>query len=273
MTGGDASPTMTGDTVRVDVDDSGSERIATLRIDRPDVLNAFDSATRRAFVSAARDLQADDDVRAVVVTGAGDRAFSAGQDIDETAGFSGDDAAEWVTEFEAVYESMLGFDVPVVAAVNGVAIGLGFQIALLCDLRVAARDAAVGMTELDVGLPCVMGSYLIETVADHGAAAELALTAETVDAPRARELGLLTRVVPAGDLDDAVADLAGTLAAKPPRATASQKAWLRRLRFDGELSAVMERGRELHAAAYDTGEPAARMAEFQSGDGHEGGDG
>lgn len=263
---------MTGDTVRVDIGgaEAGSEdgRVATLTIDRPDALNAFDSATRRAFTAAARELQGRDDVRAVVVTGAGDRAFSAGQDVGEAADFGGDDAAGWVDEFEALYRALLDFDVPLVAAVNGVAVGLGFQVALLCDLRVAARDAAVGMTELDVGLPCVLGSYLIETVADHGAAAELALTAETVDAPRARELGLLSRVVAAEELDAAVANLAGTLADKPPRAAASQKAWLRRLRFDGELSAVLRRGRELHAEAYDTGEPAARMAAFRDGNGN-----
>jgi len=265
---------MTGTPVRVDIaaDGAGGERIATLTIDRPDVLNAFDSATRAAFVSAAREVQADD-VRAVVVTGAGDRAFSAGQDIDETAAFGGGDADEWVAEFESLYESVLGFDVPVVAAVNGVAVGLGFQIALLCDVRIAARDAAVGVPELDVGLPCVLGGYLIETLAGAGAAAELALTAETVDAPRARELGLLTRVVPPAELDDAVAEMVETLAEKPPRATASQKAWLRRLRFDGELSAVLERGRELHADAYDTGEPAARMAQFRDGGEGEGGAG
>lgn len=236
--------------------------VSVLTIDRPEVMNALDSDTRTEMTSALQDLRGDDSTRAVVVTGAGDRAFSAGQDINESKNFEGEEAKDWVEEFDSLYEAIVGLDVPVVAKLNGVAIGSAFQVALLCDLRIASEDAEVGMNEINIGIPCILGSWIIESIAGYVPAAEITLTGEPVTAARAKELGLINQVVPDDELDDTVEERVGMLAEKPPVSMRWQKKWLRELRFDEALRDVSQRGKEIHSEVYESGEPEEYMGQF-----------
>jgi len=246
------------DNVRLETDDAK----ATVTIDRPAVMNAFDSKTRSELTSTLAGLKDDEGIRVVVITGAGDSAFSAGQDVSESREFGVEDATEWVAEWDALYAELLGFEVPVIAKLNGVAVGAAFQVALLCDLRIAAPHAKVGMPEIDIGIPCVLGSWMIERIAGYAPAAELSLTGEPIDPERAATLGLVTRVVPEEELDAAVDELAGELAAKSPVAMTWQKRWLRGLLFEEDVSEIMERGQEIHAEVYESGDPERYMSEF-----------
>lgn len=246
------------DTVTVSV--SGS--IATITIDRPDSMNALNSATRQNLISAFSEVKQNDDVRVIVLTGAGDRVFSAGQDINESQQFSGEDAHGWMDEWEALYGEIIETDVPTVAKMNGDAVGAAFQIALLCDLRVATADVNVGMTELNIGIPCITGSWIVERVSSYAAAAELTLTGELIGAERAKELELVHRIVPQAELDDEVAELTENLSEKPPISMKYQKEWLRDIFGMDEFSSMMKRGDEIHSSVYESGEPEAYMSEF-----------
>lgn len=245
--------------VRLDTEDG----VATLTIDRPDVMNALNSQTRRELTEAIQRVDEDDDARVLVVTGSGDRAFSAGQDINESRELQGDAVADWVEEFDRLYEELLGVDVPVIARINGDAIGSALQVALLCDVRIASEEARVGMNEINIGIPCILGAWLIENVAGYDAAAKLTLTGDPISAREGEELGLVGTVVPDDELDDTVDELATTLASKPPMAMERQKQWLRELRFDeGDLRRVSQRGQEIHSEVYASGEPEQYMSEF-----------
>lgn len=246
------------DTVSVSITDG----VATVTIDRPDNMNALNSPTRQNLTSAFSEVKQNEDVRVIVLTGAGDRVFSAGQDINESRQFSGEDAHGWMDEWETLYTEIIESDVPTVAKLNGDAVGAAFQIALLCDLRIAAEDVNVGMTEMNIGIPCISGSWIVERVSGYAAATELTLTGELIDAERANELELVHRVVPKAELDDEVAEMTQNLSEKPPISMKYQKEWLRELFGMDEFSSMMARGDEIHSSVYESGEPEKYMSQF-----------
>ena len=116
-----------------------TENVVVITLDRPRVLNALNKALKRELADALTKIKADESVRAVVITGSGDQAFSAGQDLTEAKDMSGAEAEEWVREFELLYDQVRMLDVPVIAAVNGWAMGAGCQLALLADTLGLAR--------------------------------------------------------------------------------------------------------------------------------------
>jgi enoyl-CoA hydratase/carnithine racemase len=235
-------------------------KIATLVIDRPEKLNAMTSRTRKEIMESLDEVADDSSVRVLVLTGTGDRAFTTGQDISESVNFAADEAGPWVKEWDTLYNKILDLPVPVIARVNGYAVGAGFQVALLCDLRIASENAKVGMTEINIGIPCILGSYLICNVGGLTPAIELTLTGELIDAKRAAEMGLVNKVVPMKELDKTVQDLAQKLAEKPPIALKMQRRWLKW--FKRELAEVSKRAQEIHTEVYASGEPAEYMAKF-----------
>ena len=148
---------MSNEFVRFEV----SERIGTITLDRPDRLNAWHAPMRRELVEVLAGINPDERVGAVILTGAGERAFSAGQDLAESEQFDAARAQIWIDEFEELYETLRGLDKPSVAALNGVAAGSGFQVALLCDVRVAHPEIEMGQTEVNSGIPSVTGPWIM----------------------------------------------------------------------------------------------------------------
>jgi 2-(1,2-epoxy-1,2-dihydrophenyl)acetyl-CoA isomerase len=202
--------------------------VATITFNRPESMNSLDEATKDALLSALQAADADQDVRCVVVTGKG-RAFCVGQDLREHATnlttMSPDQL--WSTvgrHFAPVALSLATMDKPVIAAINGVAAGAGFSVALACDIRVAADTAGFNTAFTGIGLSCDTGiSWTLQRVVGSARALELLLMPRTVTAAEALDLGLVTKVVPAAALADEVAGLARTLAAGPTLAYASVK--------------------------------------------------
>jgi enoyl-CoA hydratase/carnithine racemase len=204
-----------------------SDRIGTLTLNRPDKLNAFAGTMRREIADAIRELAASDDVRVIVVTGAG-RAFCAGADIgymkELTA--SGDVAA-----FRALVEAgreavtvVRETSKPVIASVNGPAAGGGANFALSCDLRIASDQASIGQTFNRIGLhPDWGGTFFLPRLVGAARALELVYSAEMIPADEALRLGLFSRVVPHDQLAGVTREVALGLAAKPPKALALAK--------------------------------------------------
>ena len=196
--------------------------VATITINRPDKLNALNHATVRALDAAFNELGQDDAVRAVIITGAGDKAFVAGADIGEINKQSPQQALTFARRGQAVMRNIEQLGKPVIAAINGFALGGGFELALACTLRIAADTAKLGLPEIKLGImPGFGGTQRVARLAGRGVAADLALTGRQIDAEQAERLGLVHRVVPAQSLLDSASELAAKLADNAPIAMAN----------------------------------------------------
>jgi len=198
---------------------SVEDRIGTVTINRPDRRNALSADVTRGLRRAVQALGGDDDVRVIVLTGAGDQAFCAGADL-ATMG-SGAAALELHDErgqIAALFEDLWSAGKPTIARVRGFALAGGFGLALACDLLVAADDAVFGTPEIGVGLwPLMITVPMLRSMSPKRAL-DLMLTGRRVDASEGERLGFVSRVVPVADLDTTVATLAGTLAGRSPAA-------------------------------------------------------
>ncbi len=223
-----------------------SGAIATLTMNRPENLNAFNTRTVVEMLDAIVMLRDDAAVRAVVLTGAG-RAFTSGGDIREMTEFGTRPQEDYMRHMQNVNRMVLGLHElpkPVIAAVNGPAAGLGFNLALAADLRIAAQSATFSQAFIKIGLvPDGGGSYLLPRIVGLARATELILTGRTVAADEALALGLVNRVVADAELGATVQALAEQLAAAPTGAIARDKELLRRSLtsdFASQLQAEIE---------------------------------
>ena len=191
--------------------------VALVTIDRPEALNALDSAVLAGLAAAFQSLDADPACRAIVVTGAGTRAFAAGADIKAMAAATPDTIGR-VGGFEH-WATIGAVAVPVIAAVRGFALGGGCELALTCDMVIAGDDATFGQPEIKLGvMPGAGGTQRLTRAVGKARAMELILTGRTIDAREAERLGMVSRVVPAEETLDRALALAAAIASMPPLA-------------------------------------------------------
>ena len=191
--------------------------VAVLTISRPQVLNALDTSTIDQLRRAVLELKHDRDVRAVVITGAGEKAFVAGADINELARQTPAQGKEHALRGQHVFDLIENMGKPVIAAINGFALGGGCELALACTLRLAADTARIGQPEINLGIiPGYGGTQRLSRLVGKGAALDLLLSGRHVTASEALQMGLVTAVVPAAELMGAARKLAADLAAKAP---------------------------------------------------------
>ena len=243
----------------VETRDRGGVRVVTLN--RPEARNAMHAAMRAELRAALAPVNGDPAIRAVVIAGAGGKAFCAGNDLAETRALTAPASGAWVESLRRSHSAIRNLDKPCVAAIEGAAAGAGLQIALLCDLRIGGPGARIGQPEINVGLASVIGVQLMELALGHARTQDLALSGRLVDSAEALAIGLLDRVVPADALLDEAETAARFLADRPPGAFRLSKRRLRDMTqaaFDSAFHAAAELQRE----AYESGEPQAIMARF-----------
>lgn len=220
----------------IHVDRRGSTAILTFN--RPQALNSWHSAMREEITVALAALDADPAVRAIIVTGAGERAFGAGQDRDEPPPADAE-IEPWVAEWGRFFAAFRNLSKPSIAALNGVAAGSAFQVALLCDFRVAHAGVRMGQPEIRAGIASATGPWIIGAALGGLMATDLCLSGRMMEAAECRRLGLFSRETqPAAVLDEALR-LADELAALSPVALALTKARLRRF-GDADLAEALE---------------------------------
>ncbi|ALL69953.1 Enoyl-CoA hydratase (plasmid) [Paraburkholderia caribensis MBA4] len=238
--------------------------IALVTLNRADKLNAVNRTLRASLIDTLARLNQDATVRAIVLTGAGSRAFCAGQDLEEAAEVDIARIPAWLDAQRAMYQAVRDVDKPCIAALNGVAAGAGFQIALCADWRIAAIGARIGQPEVKAGLASIVGSYLMTLHVGMTHNVQLSLSGDLIDARRAYEIGLVTELAePVGVLDAAL-ERARQLAKLPAHAMKLSKQRLRALTQAG-FDAACAAGIEAQTQCYAHGEPQAAMRAFLNG--------
>ena len=233
--------------------------VGLLTLDRPAKLNAATRAMSEQLLELIPRIDADPDVRAVVLTGAGERAFSVGSDISELDRYDG----PWHFRNRRDYcDALRALRTPVIAAVNGYAFGGGLELALSCDIRLAAERATFAAAEIKLGW--IGGGGVTALLAASLAASDVAmmlLTGDPIDATEALRIGLVSRVLPADELLPAATELAHRIAARPPIAAQAAKANLRAAQSMG-LEPAIQYERELQAVAMGTQDATEGRAAF-----------
>jgi enoyl-CoA hydratase len=191
--------------------------VATVTINRPKVLNALNTQTLDELRRAILELKHDEAIRVVILTGAGEKSFVAGADINELAVQSPTTGREHAVAGQHVLDLIEQMGKPVIAAINGYALGGGCELAMACTIRIAADTAKLGQPEINLGIiPGYAGTQRLARIAGKGRALELLLSGDQIPAAEAHRIGLVNRVVPATELMAEAGKLAATLAAKAP---------------------------------------------------------
>ncbi len=192
--------------------------IARMTINRPDVRNALNLATRREIREALKDIESDEGVRVLIITGAGDKAFIGGADVSELKPLSPVGAEAYASTLGAqLYADIENLRIPVIAMINGFCLGGGCELAMCCDIRIASEAAKLGQPEISLGIfPGGGGTVRLPRLVGWGRAKELMYSGRVVDAAEAGRIGLVDKVVPPDKLESTVNELAGTIASKSP---------------------------------------------------------
>jgi enoyl-CoA hydratase/carnithine racemase len=234
--------------------------VAFVTLDNVAKLNALGSALLADFVEAIGRLGEDASLRAIVVTGAGERAFTGGADIREMGAIDGPEAARaFIGGVHAACAAVRAAPVPVIARVRGFCFGAGLELVASCDFRVAGKDAVFGMPEVRLGIPSVVEAALLPQLIGWGRTRRLLFTGESLDAETALAWGLVEEL--ADDVDAAVETRLADILACGPTAIRQQKALI--LAWESlSPAAAIEAGVECFADAYRTDEPKRMMADF-----------
>ena len=235
--------------------------VVTITIDHPP-LNVLSAQVGRELGEALDQIDDDPAASVVILTGSGDRAFAAGADIRELQWLSGSDAEEMTHRWHRLFRRIEGFRLPVIAAVNGVALGGGCELAMACDLRYASEKARFGQPEINLGLvPGWGGTQRLPRLIGRGRALELMMTGDMFDAAEAHRLGLVNRVTAPEALMETVGELAGRMAAKGGVALASIKTCVNEGLDRGLDEALVLEAREFGAVS-STEDKAEGIAAF-----------
>lgn len=198
--------------------------VAILKVDRPKVLNALNRATLLEIQSALQELAQREDVRALIVTGEGEKAFIAGADVAEMADMTPREALEFARLGHQTLRMLEEFPWPVIAAVNGYALGGGLEVALACDLILASEGARIGLPEVTLGIfPGFGGTQRLPRLIGKARALEVILTGEMIDAQKAFQMGIVNRVCPQGELLQEAKKVARRIASNGPVAVRMAK--------------------------------------------------
>jgi enoyl-CoA hydratase len=229
--------------------------IVRLTIDNPAKLNSLNSALMSEIVATMAGLALDPELRLAVLTGAGGRAFAGGADLGEIAALDHTGARQFITLVHRCCDAFRRLPAPVIARIDGFALGAGLELAVACDLRVASESSVFGMPEVRIGIPSVVEAALLPALIGQGRARRLLLTGETIDAAAALAWGLVDAVAPVAGLDAAVDRLVQPILAAGPQAIRLQKSLI----LDWQelpMGPAIARGIDCFVSAFDSEEPS-----------------
>ena len=240
------------------------EGVAVIRLNRPRVLNAMNRQLWTEMREALEDAREDDAVKVVVITGEG-RAFSTGADLKESKTRSIEAYRDYLVSLQEVSRIIIRYEKPTVAAINGYAIGSGYELALACDIRVAADEAEIGSPEAKVTSSVTGGAFrLVQNLIGPGKARELLFTGDYISGREAERIGLVNRSVPLADLMGTVMEMAAKIAANSTFSLKMIKKGLNMAQGEASLEALMDFEVEACLACVSTKERTASLEAFES---------
>ncbi|BBO84672.1 crotonase [Desulfosarcina ovata subsp. sediminis] len=240
-----------------------NDGVAIARLNRPQVLNAMNKRLWIDLQAALDDARADETVKVVVITGEG-RAFSTGADLKESKTRSIDAYRDYLVSLQEVSRSVIRFEKPTIAAINGYAVGSGYELALACDIRIAAEEAKIGSPEAKVTSSVTGGAFrLVQDLIGPGKARELLFTGEYIDGSEAMRIGLVNRAVPLDALMPTVMEMAAKIAANSGFSLKMIKKGLNMARGEVSLEALMEFEVEACLACVSTKERQTSLTAFE----------
>lgn len=238
------------------------ESIVIIRINRPNVLNALNRQVYREMISVLDEIQEEVSAKIVIITGMGDKAFIAGTDIIEMQTLRSFEAREFADLARLALDKIENLDKPVIAAINGFALGGGCELAMACDIRIASEKAKLGQPEINLGIiPGSGGTQRLSRLVGPSKAKRLIFTGEIIDAKRALDLGLVDMVVPHDQLVDEAKKVALTIASKPKIALALSKSAVNR-GLDMDLRSALNYEIECFAQCFATEDQREGMKAF-----------
>lgn len=235
--------------------------VGILTLNRPEVLNAWHRPMREELIAALAAFDTNADIGAIVLTGAGDRAFGSGQDLNEAKEFYATKKGVSIGEWERLFSAIRSVSKPLVAAINGVAAGSAFQAALLADMRVAHEGVRMGQPEISSGIASTTGPWILREMLGLALATDLCLTGRMMDAQECRSIGIINRLVTKDELMPQSIALAESLAAKPRVAMRLTKQRLREV-TEPDFRSAIEAGARYQSAAFASGEPTHLLEKF-----------
>jgi enoyl-CoA hydratase len=250
-----------GPSIGVHIEHRDRGAVATVTVDNAAKLNVIDSALMRAFIAEVEALGTRDDLRALVLRGAGEKAFIGGANIFEMATLDPARAEDFITLVHHTCHCLRALPVPVIARIDGYALGAGLEVAASCDIRIASTRALFGMPEVKVGIPSVVEAALLPRLIGWGRTRELLLCGENIDAETALRWGLIERLVEPAGLDEAVEAKVRAVLAAGARAVRLQKKLIREWE-DLPVDEAVAAGIRCFVEAWKTDEPARMMATF-----------
>lgn len=258
-----SNPGVTTDISEIDpawgIADGG--QIARVTVANEKRLNCLSTSTVKQLRQAFENLSSQDDIRAIVLTGAGPRSFIGGADLNELGGLDHDGGRLYITNLHKACLAIRNSPHPVIGRVNGFCLGAGLEVAASCDMRVASDNAVFGMPEVHMGLPSVIEAALLPGLIGWGKTREILITGDTFGADEAHAMQFVQKVVPAANLDNAIDDWLKPICRAAPLAVRNQKALMNRWEKASVAEGVYA-GIDAIAEAFDTGEPQARIAAF-----------
>ncbi len=230
-------------------------------LNRPHKLNAWHTEMREEIMQALKDFDSDSKVSAIIMTGTGKRAFSAGQDLEQAHDFDADRAAEWIREWQTFYTVLRDLSKPLVMALNGLAAGSAFQVSLLGDIRVGHPGVKMGQPEINAGITSTTGPWILKEMLGMSRTIELVLTGRLMPAQECREIGIIHHLVKEEDVLAKSIEIAMELGEKPPIALRLNKQRFKEMTEETFQSAI-NAGIRNQKTSYASGEPRRMMENF-----------
>ena len=249
--------------IKTELESRAGGIVARVTIDNPRKLNILTRIALEDFLKAIKEIETRPQLRAVVVTGAGDKAFVGGADLEALGSLDPASARQFIGQVHAACAAMRDCPVPVIARINGWCLGAGLELAACCDLRIAADTAAFGMPEVRLGIPSVVEAALLPRLIGAGRARWLVMTGESIGAAEALVWGLVEKIAPPEHLDACVNAALDAILAGSDEAIRAQKR-LCKLWEEAPLTESIRSSIDEFAQSYESGEPNRRVAAFRA---------
>jgi len=237
------------------------KNIAILTLNREKTLNAWTSIMRKQICQIFSELEKKKHIKAIIITGSGKKAFCSGQDLNEIKNFKSKNVNQWINEFKQVYIAIRSAEIPVIAAINGVAAGSGFQLALLTDIRVSHAKARFGQVEINSGVVSIIGPWIIEKVLGMSKTIELCLTGQLIDGKEAKKNGIVHYLTERDKVMSMSLKIAKQLSDKPEKAMKFTKKRIWEM-FKKDMNDVFEKAKIYHKESFNSGEPQKKSKYF-----------